>query len=134
MTPDEIAALLAKASASPWSAQSVAATLAQDGCFVVGTKDCFALGRVVLDEAELLQIATNPDQQRRGLGTRVLAAFEDEARRRGCVRVFLEVAHCNEAAQALYTSSGWAVDGVRPNYYRQANGLREDAWLMSKTL
>ncbi len=93
----------------------------------------FALGRVTLDEAELLTLAVHPDHQRRGLGRICLAAFESEALERGATRAFLEVAASNRAARTLYAKAGWAEDGKRPGYYPSATG-REDAILMSKAL
>ncbi len=93
----------------------------------------FALGRVVLDEAELLTIAIHPDHQKQGLGMSSLRAFEDEATKRGAQRAFLEVAETNTAARALYARAGWQETGRRKNYYATPSG-RIDAILMSKPL
>ena len=134
MTPEHMAALHARASTSPWSAESFAAQLAQSGSILAHKEHAFALGRATLDEAELLHIATEPDKQRQGLGTQMLIAFERAAKDQGCTRAFLEVASRNAAAQALYTTCGWKVDGRRKDYYRDADGRRDDALVMSKTL
>ena len=93
----------------------------------------FALGRVTLDEAELLMLAVDPDHREQGVGRYCLAAFEAQASEMGAARAFLEVAASNRAARALYTGQGWAEDGKRPDYYATPRG-REDAILMSKTL
>jgi ribosomal-protein-alanine N-acetyltransferase len=134
MTPEALAHLHARASDSPWSVDSFASQLADKSTFLTIEPNAFALGRATLDEAELLQIATDPDHQRKGHGHRVLAAFEIQAKFVGCTRSFLEVAQSNAAAIALYTSCGWVQDGKRPNYYMLANGQREDALLLSKSL
>jgi GNAT superfamily N-acetyltransferase len=47
-----------------------------------------------------------PEARGRGLGARVLAWLEDEARRRGVRRLFLEVEHGNRAI-ALYRRAGF---------------------------
>ena len=93
----------------------------------------FALGRVTLDEAELLTLAVDPAHQRQGLGRQCLAQFEAKAQENGATRAFLEVAASNHAALALYRNTGWTQDGTRPNYYATATG-REDAILFSKCL
>ncbi len=51
----------------------------------------------------------------------------------GASRALLEVRASNTAAQCLYASFGFELDGVRKNYY-PSNGAREDALLMSKPL
>lgn len=134
MTPNAMAALHARASASPWSVESFAKQISQTGSILATQTHAFALGRIIVDEVELLQIATDPDHQRNGLGRAVLSEFERLAHQRGCLRALLEVASLNSAAIALYTAAGWTVDGTRPNYYRLQDGRYDDAILMSKNL
>ncbi len=141
---------------APWAANDFAELLTGPGVFVavpdglIGPKisrgargaepfarradlHAFALGRVILDEAELLTLAVDPGQQRRGLGQACLSVFETEARTRGAARAFLEVAATNTAATALYAGNGWVKDGTRRAYYRTENG-QIDAIVMSKSL
>ena len=140
MTPAEMAALHAAAMTTPrpWSEAEFAALLAQPGVFVTtgatGDAAAFALGRVVLDEAELLTIATHPDHRRRGLGRARLAAFEAEAAARGARTAHLEVAAGNAAALALYEGAGYARTGLRRGYYVAASGPAADAILLAKPL
>lgn len=134
MTPKDLAALHLRASASPWSAQSFEKQIAKSGSLLITHSHAFALGHIVLDEIELLQIATDPSHQRKGYGRKALSDFERSAIHRNCTRALLEVSANNASARALYTSSGWVRDGLRTNYYRLANGEREDAILMSKIL
>ena len=146
MTADELAALHAKAMdfPAPWSAQAFTELLASPGAFVCGPPDAladpsqglsgFAMGRVVLDEAELLTLAVEPDFRRQGIGRACLSAFEAQARKMGADHAFLEVAATNTAALALYASQGWITAGRRPGYY-QGDGVqtgRIDAILMRK--
>jgi len=119
----------------PWGEGEFAALLDMPGTFTV-TKGaaCFALGRVAADEAELLTIATAPTAQRRGLARQALADFEREAAARGASRAFLEVAETNHAARALYAAAGWGESGRRRAYYRQPDGVKLDALILSKPL
>jgi ribosomal-protein-alanine N-acetyltransferase len=119
---------------APWSEADFASVLTANGTFAVGDGRAFALGRVVLDEVELLTIATHPDHRRRGLARACLAAFEAEARARGARFAHLEVAAVNAAAVALYEAAGWTHAGRRRGYYRTPEGVHFDALLMSKTL
>jgi [ribosomal protein S18]-alanine N-acetyltransferase len=118
----------------PWSAADFAASIAAPGTFAVGDERAFALGRVVLDEVELLTIATHPDHRRRGLARDRLAAFEAEARRRGARLAHLEVAVGNGPAIALYEGAGYGRTGLRRGYYAAPGGGRIDALLLSKPL
>ncbi len=81
----------------------------------------FAVG-----DAHVTNIATAPDQQRTGVGTRLLAELAVEAIRRDCVAMTLEVRASNTAAQELYRRFGFAPVGVRKQYYENT----EDAIVM----
>lgn len=139
MTPTQLAALHARAMEVPgaWSEKDFEGLLAAPGVFLVtpshGVTTGFALGRVTLDEAELLTLAIDPEARRQGLGRDCLASFELEAAARGALSAYLEVAETNAAARALYRAAGWRETGVRRGYYR-ASGGRVDAILMSKPL
>ncbi|WP_159648185.1 ribosomal protein S18-alanine N-acetyltransferase [Erysipelothrix aquatica] len=78
-------------------------------------------------EAEILQIAVSSQQQRQGIGTRLLKHIEQEMQYRGSI--FLEVASNNISARALYTNLGFEDITVRHNYYDDgtaAHILRKD--------
>lgn len=137
MTPDVLASIHAEAMRipAPWSARDFEGLLSTTGAFLVPAKQTagFALGRTVLDEAELLTIAIRTELQRQGFGELCLALFENEAIGKGAVVAHLEVAASNRAARGLYEKCGWTVSGHRRNYYRTADG-RIDAILMQKKL
>lgn len=59
----------------------------------------------------LWQLATRPDMQGRGIGTRLIAALEERARRRGHGTVALAVEVLNVRAIALYERLGYEVSG-----------------------
>jgi ribosomal-protein-alanine N-acetyltransferase len=81
----------------------------------------YAVLMPVLDEAELLNISVATAQQRKGLGRAMLREMLELAREKNMRRVFLEVRSSNNAALALYRSSGLGEIGVRRGYYH--NGL-----------
>mgnify|MGYP001824813401 CR=1 FL=1 len=140
MTPESLAALHAKAMEfpAPWSAAEFESLLESKTVFVIPadadqTEAGFALGRIVLDEAELLTIAIAPNLRRRGLGRKCLNTFEAEAANLGAINAHLEVAASNVAARTLYARNGWLETGLRKAYYRTPSG-RIDAILMQKPL
>lgn len=137
MTAEQLARLHALAFAGQgraWSTEEFEALLQSPHVFVTGDKRTFGLGRVVVGEAELLTIATDPKHQGQGLGRAVLSEFEAMAVSRNATRAFLEVAEDNEAALALYRSAGYTETTRRSAYYKSADGQRSDAIIMEKTL
>ncbi|WP_353474983.1 ribosomal protein S18-alanine N-acetyltransferase [Salipiger sp. H15] len=132
----DLAAIAARAYVhmEPWSARAFEGTLAQPSSLLVSAQGGFVLGRVVLDEAEILALATDPAQQRRGVGRALLAMFEAEAAARGAAQVFLEVAAANQPAIGFYEACGYTTSGRRKGYYRHADGSRDDALLMCRAL
>jgi [ribosomal protein S18]-alanine N-acetyltransferase len=119
MTPDALARLHATAFEQdrPWDPDEFAALLTHPGTLLLGDERAFILGRVIIDEAEVLTLATHPDHRRQGLATTLLARFEQEAAAMGAARAFLEVAEDNVPARALYVGRGYVEAGRRPAYY-----------------
>jgi len=95
----------------------------------------FILGRAAADEFEVLTLCVLAQARRRGLASGLLSAALNEARRRGAVRAWLEVAEDNPAAIAFYKKQGFALSGRRPGYYA-GNETRErtDALVYSRGL
>ena len=93
----------------------------------------FSLIRTVADESELLLIAVVPDEQRRGVGARLLDHFVERARDDGVTRVHLEVRDGNPAI-GMYHTAGFSAVGRRRNYYRATDGSRYDAITLSSQL
>ena len=101
-----------------WGADAMRLQLDLPGAFgLIDARGGFLLARVAADEAEILTIAVEPAARRAGLGAILLAAALVEARARGAVAMFLEVAAANTAARALYAGAGFREVGTRPNYY-----------------
>jgi ribosomal-protein-alanine acetyltransferase len=68
---------------------------------------------IVPGEREILNVAVDPAQRRRGIARTLIAA--ELARSQGVW--FLEVRESNDAASALYRSMGFEKAGNRPAYY-----------------
>ena len=118
----------------PWNAAEFADLLAQPSVFVLTETGGFVMGRVVLDEAELLTLAVDPDQRRLGIGRGLLTGFTDEAARRGGQTAFLEVAEDNAPARALYQGAGWVMAGRRRGYLKTGDGQPVDALVLRRTI
>lgn len=119
----------------PWAAHEFYDLIASPTCFVVGDAQCFALSRVIADEAELLTIATHPDHQRQGRAKTVMDSLHSQLQTRGAVQIFLEVAAPNLGALALYEGLGYHHVGRRKAYYTPTSaGEALDAILMQRKL
>ena len=136
MTPHALAALHAKAFSATraWSAQEFTDLLGHPGTFWRGDEYSFVLIRVVTDEAEVLTIATDPAQRRKGLARAALQAGENAARAAGAATMFLEVAEDNAAAQALYYAENYRQVGRRPGYYLSKNAAPIAALVLRKDI
>lgn len=102
-------------------------SVARAGDTVLG----FALGRVVVREAELLLIAVKRSSQGSGVGRRLLQRFLEIAVARGAQRFYLEVRDGNPAIK-LYLSAGFSEVGRRKNYYTGRDGQIYDALTLAR--
>lgn len=136
MTPEALCELQTRAYRDmvPWSARDFADLLAQPATLLVSTPQAFCLGRIVLDEGEILALATDPAHQRKGLARQMLGQFMTQAFKRGARSLFLEVAASNPPARAFYASEGFEQTGLRKGYYRHPDGSHGDALLMVRAL
>ena len=98
-----------------------------------GTVGGFALGRVVLDDAELLLIAVKPLWRGQGLGQRLLDDVVRAAGGRGASRLHLEVRDGNPAL-ALYRGNGFEPIGRRKDYYTGSLGQTYDALTLTRPI
>lgn len=108
----------------PWSQQSLDAELAKEGSLALGLTGpdgqklaAYVLFGSVLDEAELLRIATHPEARRQGHARILLAEGLDRLQLAGIREVFLEVEEKNQPARQLYEAFGFEQQGRRPAYY-----------------
>jgi ribosomal-protein-alanine N-acetyltransferase len=83
---------------------------------------------LIVDEAHVATIATDPEYRRQGIGRRLLAYALRRLITDGARSSFLEVRESNVAAQDMYRKFGYEVTGRRRRYYRDND---EDAILMT---
>ncbi|MEP5089479.1 MAG: GNAT family N-acetyltransferase, partial [Paracoccaceae bacterium] len=108
--------------------------LASEYCHAISVQHGFSLVRVIATEAELLTLAVQPLNQKKGLGRGLLEQTVALAVSLGAKKIFLEVAADNVPAIGLYTSSGFDVIGRRPRYYPRTNSTPIEALVMSRAL
>ncbi len=81
------------------------------------------------EEGEIMNVAVLPSHRGRGTASALLARLFEEAGRMGVLDFTLEVRESNLPAIRLYESAGFAVEGVRRNFYDHP---RENALIMWK--
>jgi ribosomal-protein-alanine N-acetyltransferase len=77
----------------------------------------YCICQCVADECSVLNLAVDPEWQRQGLARHLLNLGLTAAQAQGAQHAFLEVRQSNRAAQALYAHFGFALVGLRENYY-----------------
>jgi [ribosomal protein S18]-alanine N-acetyltransferase len=89
----------------------------------------YAVVWMVVDQAELGDIAVAEAWRRLGIARRLIDTVLERLARRGVREVFLEVRPSNMAARRLYERYGFAEVGRRKNYYSRP---REDALVLRR--
>lgn len=101
-----------------WGDDAISLQLSLPGAFgLIDERGGMLLGRVTVDEAEVLTLAVAPDARRQGIARALLGAARAETRLRGARKMFLEVAAGNAPAQELYRQIGFVEVGRRRRYY-----------------
>lgn len=116
----------------PWSEESIRAMFSEEGYWNLTARDDGSLVgyigmKAVLDEADITNVAVDPDRRRQGIGKMLLRELLAKAGDMGIRRIFLEVRVSNTAARALYEQAGFRTVDVRKNYYEKP---KEDAYIM----
>lgn len=132
----QIAALEKLCFSDPWSEASVAAECENPlSLWLVAELDGKVAGYIgsqsVPPEADVLNLAVDPDCRRQGLGRKLLCTLTELLHSRGIEALFLEVRPTNQAALALYSDLGFVQVGRRPKYYVNPT---EDALILRKEL
>ena len=83
------------------------------------------------EQADVVTLAVAASHWGHGIGSTLLEALMDEAARRGCTELFLEVRTDNVRAQQLYRRYGFTEIGVRRGYYQPSGA---DALVMRRAL
>ncbi len=77
-------------------------------------------------------VNVDPACRKQGIGRRLLAAAEEDIRKRKARRIRLEVSVMNHAAIGLYQIAGFQTVGVLKDYYHFLHGTSRDAIRMIK--
>lgn len=130
---DAIMRIEQRVHAHSWTRGNFTDALKSDCVCKVYEAEGTMLGYVVLmpavDEAQLLNISIAVEQQRKGLGRKLLGETMEIARGMNMRRMLLEVRPSNVAALGLYRVAGFCEIGLRRGYYPAVNE-REDAIVM----
>lgn len=121
-----------------WTHNQVLGLMAMPGVWLTlaalgGEPAGFALSRRVLDEAELLLLATAPHLRRRGVAGALLRSVLADAQSQGARSVHLEVREGNDAIK-VYRAEGFVMVGQRRGYYRGTGAQTFDALTYRRTL
>jgi ribosomal-protein-alanine N-acetyltransferase len=117
----------------PWSPNLFLSEMneSRNRCYLVARLDREVVGYGGLicygEEAHVTNVAVDPLQHRRRIGSRILHDLIASAVDLGAEAVSLEVRVTNWGAQRLYGRFGFRPVGVRKNYYQEIN---EDALIM----
>jgi ribosomal-protein-alanine N-acetyltransferase len=98
----------------------------QDGA-VIG----YAIMSIGAGEAHILNLCVAPEQQRHGVGSKMLDHLIHLAQQHGAGSMFLEVRPTNAGAIRLYHAFGFQEVGTRKDYYPAVNG-RENALILER--
>lgn len=135
---DEVAAIEAACFSTPWSRNAFADAVDSENYeYIValdgndGSVAAYAGMQVVLDEAEITNIAVDERYRRRGIAGKLLEGLVTLCLRRDVKYLHLEVRESNTAARSLYEKCGFEIDGMRKNFYQKPT---ENAVLMTKLL
>lgn len=139
MQPGDIPAVLEleKNILTAWSAEHFEDELQQPTGFQLAARNnagkilAVLLGRIVVDEAEILKLSVAESARKKGVGSRLLDSALQHCAAQGAKICFLELRASNAAARHLYEKRGFATSGTRKDYYDEPV---EDAILMQLEL
>lgn len=131
-----VAELEKKVFSDAWTSTGIYETFCQDQAFVtVAENDGKIVGYCiiyyVMDEAEIARIAVDEKVRRQGVGRGLLDFVCECCKVKHVQRLLLDVRESNESARRFYEQYGFAVDGIRKNFYDQP---KENAVLMSRSI
>lgn len=91
----------------------------------------FAGIKIILDEAEIMNIVVHKNYRKLGIGSLLLENLIFESNKHDVKVVHLEVNSNNVAGIKLYEKYHFEKDGVRKGYYKTSDSINNDAILMS---
>lgn len=88
----------------------------------------------ILDECQITSIAVHKNYRKQGIASRLVTKLLCSCKKHETNYIMLEVRINNFAAQKLYSKFGFKEETIRKKYYKNPDGTREDAIVMSKIL
>jgi len=136
MTPEAMAALHKRCFTipRPWTVTEFSRMTTQFATKFHSSSHGFLLGRVLLEDAEILTLAVDPNHRRKGVARGLLDQFLSDVQSSGAQRAFLDVLHSNEAAKSLYFEAGFEQVHRRKGYFRAPDGSKHDGLVLHRTL
>ena len=89
----------------------------------------FAGIKIIIDEADIMNIVTKKIYRNQGVGTLLLSQIIDLCEELNLISISLEVNEINSSAIHLYENFNFKITGNRKNYYNSSNAI-----LMTKGL
>jgi len=121
---DDVPAIFAlerqTAGAAHWTAQQYQKLMVSGAVLVAeeaGRLCGFIGAQAVAGEWEIENVVVAAEWARRGIGTQLVGALIEQARREAATAILLEVRESNLAAQGLYEKRGFRKVGRRRTYY-----------------
>lgn len=130
----EVAALEAACFRDPWSLRAFESEVVNPlSLWIVAEDDGKVVGYIgsqsVLGQADIMNVAVDPNYRRQGIGRGLVLALVDELKKNDVSIAMLEVRVSNTPAITLYEELGFMKVGCRKNYYFNP---KEDAYIMRK--
>ncbi|WP_193726010.1 ribosomal protein S18-alanine N-acetyltransferase [Anaerosacchariphilus polymeriproducens] len=100
--------------------------VAKEGQNVVGYSGIYGS----FEDGEITNVAVEPAYRRQKVGKQLIEKLQEEAKKLGVTRFFLEVRESNKGAIELYKALGFKVEGIRKGFYEKP---KEDALIMWKS-
>lgn len=129
---DEVSRLEQQIFSQPWSAQGFRDALSSNNViFLVAEQGNKPVGYCGMycaaNEGEITNVAVAEEARNRGIGGRLVKQLLAKARDAGIQNVILEVRISNDRAIHLYKNLGFAISGIRKDFYEMP---REDGYVM----
>lgn len=88
----------------------------------------------VMDECHITNVAVLSEYRENGIATKLINEMLNLCKEHGTTYIMLEVRESNIPAQKLYSKFNFTEEVVRKDYYKNPDGTREDAIVMSREL
>jgi ribosomal-protein-alanine N-acetyltransferase len=107
---------------NPWSGPLFRNELSSPGsrqmiAKISGRTIGYICSNLIIDEANILDVAVHPDFRGRGVASALIEETMDHLKGQGCRAIFLEVRISHIHAHKMYDKYGFKVIGTRKGYY-----------------